>query len=74
MSLGALGVVTGIVQVPLTLAAGCGLFLVIGLTGWSLLGGFYPALYLGVACAFSSTLLVVKYLQEHLPVVRLAAV
>jgi Kef-type K+ transport system membrane component KefB len=59
-------VVTGIVQVPLTLAAGCGLFLVIGLTGWSLLSGFYPALYLGVACAFSSTLLVVKYLQEHL--------
>ncbi len=59
-------VVTGIVQVPLTLAAGCGAFLVVGLTGWSLLGGFYPALYLGVACAFSSTLLVVKYLQEHL--------
>lgn len=59
-------VVTGLVQVPLTLAAGCGAFLVIGLTGWGLLGGFYPALYLGVACAFSSTLLVVKYLQEHL--------
>src|SRR5688572_18926762 len=59
-------VVTGIVQVPLALAAGCGAFLVIGLTGWSLLTGFYPALYLGVACAFSSTLLVVKYLQEHL--------
>lgn len=58
--------VTGALQVPLTLAAGCGLFLVIGLTGWSLLAGFYPALYLGVACAFSSTLLVVKYLQEHL--------
>jgi Kef-type K+ transport system membrane component KefB len=58
--------VTGALQVPLTLAAGCGLFLVIGLTGWSLLSGFYPALYLGVACAFSSTLLVVKYLQEHL--------
>jgi Kef-type K+ transport system membrane component KefB len=59
-------VVTGAVQVPLTLAAGCGVFLVVGLTGWSLLTGFYPALYLGVACAFSSTLLVVKYLQEHL--------
>jgi Kef-type K+ transport system membrane component KefB len=58
--------VTGALQVPLTLAAGLGLFLVIGLTGWSLLSGFYPALYLGVACAFSSTLLVVKYLQEHL--------
>jgi Kef-type K+ transport system membrane component KefB len=58
--------VTGALQVPLTLAAGCGLFLVLGLTGWSLVTGFYPALYLGVACAFSSTLLVVKYLQEHL--------
>lgn len=52
-------VVTGIVQVPLTMAAGLGVFLVIGLS-------FYGALYLGVACAFSSTLLVVKYLQEHL--------
>ena len=59
-------VVTGAVQVPLTLAAGCGAFLLVGLTGWSLLTGVYPALYLGVACAFSSTLLVVKYLQEHL--------
>ena len=59
-------VITGAVQVPLTLAAGCGAFLLVGLTGWSLLTGFYPALYLGVACAFSSTLLVVKYLQEHL--------
>src|SRR5688500_12140227 len=59
-------VVTGLVQVPLTLAAGLGAFLVIGLTGWTLATGFYPALYLGVACAFSSTLLVAKYLQEHL--------
>jgi Kef-type K+ transport system membrane component KefB len=58
--------VTGALQVPLTLAAGCGAFLLVGLTGWSLLTGFYPALYLGVACAFSSTLLVVKYLQQHL--------
>ena len=59
-------VVTGVVQVPLTLAAGFGAFLVIGLTGWALVDGVYAALYLGVACAFSSTLLVVKYLQEHL--------
>jgi Kef-type K+ transport system membrane component KefB len=59
-------VVTGLVQVPLTLAAGFGAFLVVGLTGWGLVEGIYPALYLGVACAFSSTLLVVKYLQEHL--------
>jgi Kef-type K+ transport system membrane component KefB len=59
-------VITGAVQVPLTLAAGCGAFLVVGMTGWALVSGFYPALYFGVACAFSSTLLVVKYLQEHL--------
>jgi Kef-type K+ transport system membrane component KefB len=59
-------VVTGVVQVPLTLALGAGTFLLVGLTGWALAEGFYPALYLGVACSFSSTLLVVKYLQEHL--------
>lgn len=59
-------VVTGVVQVPLTLAAGFGAFLLVGAAGWGLADGVYPALYLGVACAFSSTLLVVKYLQEHL--------
>jgi Kef-type K+ transport system membrane component KefB len=59
-------VVTGLVQVPLTLGIGFGVFLLLGLTGWALVDGTYPALYLGVACAFSSTLLVVKYLQEHL--------
>jgi Kef-type K+ transport system membrane component KefB len=59
-------VVTGLLQVPVTLAAGCGAFLLVGFSGWALLTGFYPALYFGVACAFSSTLLVVKYLQEHL--------
>jgi Kef-type K+ transport system membrane component KefB len=59
-------VITGIVQVPLSLAFAFGVFLLIGLTGWSAVEGIYPALYLGVACAFSSTLLVVKYLQEHL--------
>jgi Kef-type K+ transport system membrane component KefB len=51
-------VVTGLVQVPLTLAAGLGVFMITQ--------AFYPSLYLGVACAFSSTLLVAKYLQEHL--------
>jgi len=59
-------VVTGLVQVPLTLAAGFGIFLGIGAFGFAMLDGIYPALYLGVACAFSSTLLVVKYLQEQL--------
>lgn len=59
-------VLTGILQVPLTLAAGLGVFTLVGLAGVTLAAGVYPALYLGVACAFSSTLLVVKYLQEHL--------
>ncbi|MEZ4365114.1 MAG: cation:proton antiporter [Kofleriaceae bacterium] len=58
-------VVTGLLQVPLTLGLGFAAFLVVGLTGWGLLAGVYPALYLGVACAFSSTLLVVKYLHDH---------
>jgi Kef-type K+ transport system membrane component KefB len=59
-------VVTGLIQVPLSLGVAFGAFLGIGLTGWGAVSGVYPALYLGVACAFSSTLLVVKYLQEHL--------
>ncbi len=58
-------VISGLVQVPLTLAAGTGIFLAIGLTGWGLLGNTYTALYMGVACSFSSTLLVVKYLHER---------
>lgn len=59
-------VITGLVQVPLTLAAGFGVFFLLGMAGFALADGAYPALYLGVACAFSSTLLVVKYLQERL--------
>lgn len=59
-------IVTGLVQVPLTLGVGFGVFMAIGLTGWGAVSGTYVALYFGVACAFSSTLLVVKYLQEHL--------
>jgi Kef-type K+ transport system membrane component KefB len=49
--------VTGLLQVPLTLGVGAALFL--------LVDPGYPALYFGVACAFSSTLLVVKYLQAQ---------
>ncbi len=59
-------VVTGALQVPITAAAGFGAFLLIALTGWSLVDDTYAALYLGAACAFSSTLLVVKFLQQHL--------
>ena len=59
-------VVTGLVQVPLSIAVGAAVFATLGLTGWALLDGPYVALYMGVACAFSSTLLVVKFLQERL--------
>ncbi|MBX3161116.1 MAG: cation:proton antiporter [Deltaproteobacteria bacterium] len=52
-------IVTGVVQVPASIALGAVTFLALGWAG-------YPALYFGVACAFSSTLLVVKYLQERL--------
>ncbi|HUQ02656.1 MAG TPA: cation:proton antiporter [Kofleriaceae bacterium] len=58
-------IVTGAVQVPITLALGTGIFLAIGASGWSLFGSSYANLYFGVACAFSSTLLVVKYLHER---------
>ncbi|HWM88159.1 MAG TPA: cation:proton antiporter [Kofleriaceae bacterium] len=59
-------IATGLLQVPLTVAIGFGVFSLVGLTGWGLAAGVYPALYLGIACAFSSTLLVVKFIQEHL--------
>ncbi len=51
-------VITGLLQVPLTLALAGAVFLAGG-------AGSYGALYLGVACAFSSTLLVVPYLHAR---------
>jgi Kef-type K+ transport system membrane component KefB len=58
--------VSGLVQVPLTVAIAAAAFATLSLSGWGALSGAYTALYLGVACAFSSTLLVVKLLQEKL--------
>ena len=58
--------VTGLLQVPLTLALAGLAFLALRLSSWELLAGPYVPLYLGAACAFSSTLLVVKLLQERL--------
>lgn len=57
--------VTGALQVPLTLAVGTGLFLAASQLGVAAIGGGYGALYLGVAGALSSTLLVAKYLHER---------
>ncbi|HKP62038.1 MAG TPA: cation:proton antiporter [Polyangiales bacterium] len=56
--------VTGALQVPVTVVVALGIF-----TGLSWffaeLGGRYVALYLSLASAFSSTLLVARYLQER---------
>jgi Kef-type K+ transport system membrane component KefB len=59
-------VLTGVLQVPLTIALGGLAFLLLRMAQWGLLEGPYVPLYLGAACAFSSTLLVVKLLQERL--------
>jgi Kef-type K+ transport system membrane component KefB len=56
---------TGALQVPLTVLAAMGAFHL--LRPWLPveLRGEYMVLYLGLACGFSSTLLVVRYLQER---------
>jgi Kef-type K+ transport system membrane component KefB/voltage-gated potassium channel Kch len=58
--------VTGLLQVPLTAGLGFLAFLGIASTGWAIAEGDWVPLYLGIACAFSSTLLVVKALQANL--------
>lgn len=58
--------ISGIFQVPLTTAFGLGAFAVMGSTVVGASTGNYTVLYLGLACAFSSTLLVVKTLQSRL--------
>src|SRR5262245_16274110 len=55
----------GVAQVPLTALAGTGAFLAVGSLGFSIFAGSYAALYFGLAAAFSSTLLVVKLMQER---------
>lgn len=59
-------VVTGLVQVPLSIAVGFGAFTLVQLLGLALVQGDYSMLYLALACAFSSTLLVVKVLHDRL--------
>ena len=58
--------ISGLFQVPLTVAFGLGAFAVMGTTFIGASTGNYAVLYLGLACAFSSTLLVVKTLQSRL--------
>jgi Kef-type K+ transport system membrane component KefB len=52
--------------VPLTIGVAFAAFHGLSATGWAALDGRYVPLYLAIACAFSSTLLVVKFLAEHL--------
>lgn len=58
--------VSGALQVPLSIGLSLVVFLGVRAAGWSVLDGRYTPLYMAVACAFSSTLLVVKFLQQHL--------
>jgi Kef-type K+ transport system membrane component KefB/voltage-gated potassium channel Kch len=61
-------ILTGILQVPLSVALGFGLVALLTtlLPGAAFDG--YVALYAGLACAFSSTLLVVKVLHDRLQI------
>jgi Kef-type K+ transport system membrane component KefB len=56
---------TGALQVPITAAVALGLFWVLRPLLSPYLDGRYTPLYLALACAFSSTLLVVRFLQER---------
>lgn len=57
--------VTGAVQVPLTVLLAYLMFVGLPVIWPQLLGGSYTVLYLAMATAFSSTLLVVRFLQER---------
>ena len=55
----------GLLQVPLSAGLAWALFVGLRQTGWVMLTGPYTALYLGLACAFSSTLLVAGHLHSR---------
>jgi len=59
-------VLTGVLQVPVTIAVAAVAFASLRVLDWSILDGSFTPLYLGATCAFSSTLLVVRLLQEKL--------
>jgi Kef-type K+ transport system membrane component KefB len=60
-------ILTGLLQVPVS--TGIAVLVFMGAASRGLGGeGVYPALYLALACAFSSTLLVVKVLHDRLQV------
>jgi Kef-type K+ transport system membrane component KefB len=57
-------VLTGTLQVPLTIAVAAIAFASLRWLDWTILAGSFTPLYLGATCAFSSTLLVVRLLQD----------
>ena len=57
-------VLSGLLQFPLTVAFGYGAAVLLQLTGWSAVAGPYLPIYVGFTLAASSTLLVVKLMQE----------
>ncbi len=66
MASGKLLVLAGLLQVPLSAAVGWAAFESLDRIGWGAFEDPLTPLYLAVACAFSSTLLVVKVLQQRL--------
>lgn len=61
-------IVTGLLQVPLTVGLAFGAFMAAGALGFGSGDSVYKALYLGLGCGFSSTLLVVKVLHDRLQI------
>jgi Kef-type K+ transport system membrane component KefB len=59
-------IITGLAQVPLSIVVALGVFTLAGSLELSFMGSTYAALYLALASAFSSTLLVVKVLHDRL--------
>jgi Kef-type K+ transport system membrane component KefB len=57
-------VLSGLLQFPLCIAFGYGATVLLQLTGWSAVAGPYVPIYIGFTLAASSTLLVVKIMQE----------
>jgi Kef-type K+ transport system membrane component KefB len=58
-------VLSGLLQFPLTVAFGYAATVLLQLTGWSAVAGPYLPIYVGFTLAASSTLLVVKIMQER---------
>lgn len=61
-------IVTGLLQVPLTIGGLAAAFQTVAWLGGPVPDGPYTPLYFGAVCAFSSTLLVVKLLQDRLEI------